>query len=335
MSNSRRITGFARMQATIVAVSVLLAGCGGIVGEERPIAGDRLAACAGDHPLFKGMTVEEAAQTYHATVSAVLTAQSSSEGGVGSSLRCNVDLSQNIVPPSDKLQELSSAMNGGEDDDTLSAGNMPALLLEYLRIYECKLLHERQSRALTADGGAEENETVFRGPYLEETKSIQEFVERELTIARPTLNRALLLYAGAAGMQPTAAEMECIKRASLDVRNSLGLLAEALSCSPRAMDAKGSLRDPPTQASSNAASEHSSSSSEASSSSLQSTITPIVFSQSSTSSVRSLETIIVPRSPSSASRPPLFPSSLDGTRLPGQPSPTAPVVDDPANRIFP
>jgi hypothetical protein len=40
-------------------------------------------------------------------------------------------------------------------------------------------------------------------------------------------------------------DFECVRRASLDLRNVLGLLSEALSCAGRALDAKSSLRDPP------------------------------------------------------------------------------------------
>ncbi len=64
-----------------------------------------------------------------------------------------------------------------------------------------------------------------------------------MATARPTLERTLSIIGGLDRLNLLKLDIECLRRASLDLRNTLGLVAEAASCMPRSWDVRGSLRD--------------------------------------------------------------------------------------------
>ncbi len=118
-----------------------------------------------------------------------------------------------------------------------------AVLLEYLRMYECALQDERYFATIRV---AEEkrqgdivNAFLFTSGMGERLKRIR----MEQIFARRVLSRALILIGGGDRLRPVDSSLECLERASLDIRNTLGLAADASSCIPRVLDARGSLRN--------------------------------------------------------------------------------------------
>jgi len=83
---------------------------------------------------------------------------------------------------------------------------------------------------------------TYYGLSEEESRRTQ-IIEDELRTARPTLDRLLLFLGHLNRFRPVAVALQCLQRASLDLRNSLGLASSALSCSERARDVRTSLRD--------------------------------------------------------------------------------------------
>lgn len=131
----------------------------------------------------------------------------------------------------------------------LGHSDTPAVLLEYLRTYECALM-ERYF-FLFGDVNKEMRE-IFEREDMELTWSeiTQEFVEQErkiryeLSASRPALHRVLTATSGRGRMSGLDMEAECFYRASMDLRNAMAMAAEASACFPRVQDVKDPLRDP-------------------------------------------------------------------------------------------
>jgi hypothetical protein len=127
------------------------------------------------------------------------------------------------------------------------------VLLEYLRVYECSLVErslslpveiwrEETDRRGLLPGGLNANPFFFI--TLWETWSQQsQDIRRELAIARPTLERALGFMGTVHMTRIFERDVECIQRASLDIRNAFALSADAAACMPRIWNAKDPLRD--------------------------------------------------------------------------------------------
>lgn len=128
------------------------------------------------------------------------------------------------------------------------------VLLEYLRLYECAMADHNLFLPMDVirerfedDAGGGPLATYINGfvfeSLLKEMKRRQRIIVEEVATARPTLERALLIVTGFTRLSPIDAELECLQRASLDLRNGLGLAADASVCLPKAWDVKDPLRD--------------------------------------------------------------------------------------------
>jgi hypothetical protein len=84
------------------------------------------------------------------------------------------------------------------------------------------------------------------GKFNDATASDAQLIAKERRIARPVLQRTLQLIGGMDRLEPLGVDIECLKRTSLDIRNSLGLISQAASCLTRIEDTQGSLRDQPS-----------------------------------------------------------------------------------------
>src|SRR3989339_587759 len=126
-----------------------------------------------------------------------------------------------------------------------------AVVEEHLRAYECALqerlyflhpdaLEELKGRLQNA--GAE-SEVIDISDLIAEVSEEDKTITREYATARPTLHRALTIVGGLGRLLPLHGELQCIERASLDIRNALALGAEASACLPRIWNAKDPLRD--------------------------------------------------------------------------------------------
>ncbi len=142
-----------------------------------------------------------------------------------------------VIPPSGALRAIGEMIPAWKNRlGDLHESDMSSVLLEFLRVYECSM-NEYLEKFPVMD------RTNMTGTFLEQQGRIAETVRREEAVSREALVRTLGLIGGFDRLQPLNVDIECLKRASLDLRNVTGLTADVSSCLPRAWDAKGSLRD--------------------------------------------------------------------------------------------
>lgn len=187
-------------------------------------------------------SIERLSTDYHQTVNDIV----------------NAHLEKREIECSDNVKEVPSAVLSNlakllppwkdpEDMEGLAETDIGPVLLEYLRIYECTLKEERfflPSRA-AKDVASRNlvNIPAWFGIFADRWGRISE----ELFYARKSLERTLAYLGGMDRLRPVDASLECLQRSSLDIRNILGLTADASACLPRAWDARTSLRDAPPE----------------------------------------------------------------------------------------
>ncbi|MDB4978255.1 MAG: hypothetical protein JWM56_441 [Candidatus Peribacteria bacterium] len=153
-------------------------------------------------------------------------------------------------PPSTELRGLAAELppwQSAKRLETLSEDQMQSVLLEQLRVYQCRLREQIYFRWSTSDA-----EDLLRKKMISQTDigtdaimfaAQQTWVDRELEAAPRALERTLKYVEGMNRLRPLDQSLECLSRTSLDIRNILGLAAETSACLPRIWDARGSLRD--------------------------------------------------------------------------------------------
>ena len=229
--------------------------------------GDRLAPCSAQGSVFADLPFKDWPSTYHSTVDVIIKEHLEMTQDIGKKqLDCTAANTLSVLPPSFPLNLLAATLPPWESPErsgTLSELHAAAVLKEYVRVYECANLERRESLAVRVN--ERENGTVGsgsgttgsgvsgsggqrtgweRGPFQKEEDIQLAQINRELAIARPALERTLDVLGSIDQLLPLAIETECIKRASLNLRNAVGLLSDALSCSTK-IPGKSSLRDLP------------------------------------------------------------------------------------------
>lgn len=218
----------------------LLAGCSSTTWQWS--GGKRLSACTADGGPFENMDLDKWPETYHGTVSKVIEAHMKKmQETSAADITCTADDYAGMMKATPELAKLASDLEPWKGRQ-VSELEMAPVLREYLRVYECSLeetgyfLPGSQSSSVSSSG-------IPRGKYMDEKSKDRALIGRELASSRMTLERTLALISGTDRLQPLALDVECIRRASLDLRNVLGLAAESAACMPRATDVRGSLRD--------------------------------------------------------------------------------------------
>ncbi|MDD5103013.1 MAG: hypothetical protein PHX93_01285 [Candidatus Peribacteraceae bacterium] len=185
---------------------------------------------------------------YHETAAAVIEEHLQS---FSRAPQCAAATGNDVLPGGPKLQELSKKLPSWKST-SVSQWEMSSVLLEYLRAYECALeerlyfLHPDAMKELESKLEAKgESTDILLGGLIAEVAEEDRIIAQELVTARPTLNRSLAVLAGLSRLLPLHTELQCIERASIDIRNALALGAEAGSCLPRIWNAKDPLRDLP------------------------------------------------------------------------------------------
>lgn len=239
---------------------LLLSGC--LVQEDRDIADEPLPPCTTAGSLFENLPfaqwtdVYQApiylwADEYHRRVAEVIDAHVERALRGEFPLSCTAPDYRQAMLPTAQLQSLAATIPAWQDDiahGTLSEADFGPVLTEFLRIYECGLQEHNREELATSRIFAEWQEAGFFGRGTE-YDLLEEFIRRdfwtaeELLVARPALERALAVIGSLDLLQPFVAELTCIERASLDLRNILGLASDAAACMSRALDARASLRD--------------------------------------------------------------------------------------------
>ena len=141
-----------------------------------------------------------------------------------------------------------------EAQDQLTFQDSGLVLLELLRVYECALYdyknfirqHATNEKIEEVNQGNLSIDVLSKWTYGQREKEIQpilSMLEIELATARPSLEKALSILAGASRLQLLDGELQCLQGASLDIRNGFSLAAEASACLPRIWDSRDVLRD--------------------------------------------------------------------------------------------
>lgn len=238
--NSRTIRTFC-----IFITALLLVSCTNPGGRQATEA-TSLTPCSADGSVFADTAFNQWKNIYHNNVSTAIEAHLTNIKNTGTQpLRCTEEEYANLVPASPQLRSIANMLpawreNPG-DAAGLSEADMGTVLLEFLRIYECSM-KERElyhSVRILQDADRDMNPEEFQQKKSEELKVMQNQIE----VSRKTLNRTLSIVAGYDRFKPLTLDIECIKRASLDLRNVLGLASDASSCLPRIWDVHQSLRD--------------------------------------------------------------------------------------------
>jgi hypothetical protein len=256
--------------------TLLLGGCSYWSGGSR-LSGEALAPCTGSGSMFASllpltipqnqedydrmrrdgrapMSIQQAAQLYHQTVGGVIDAHMelhTNKASVCQETPANAGASGPLSALAASLPPWKSETR----KNALMEREMHGVLLEYLRIYQCSLLEYKDAAYEPAISWwyTQQNLTVVSDEYVDSISrenaltaagEIQRLVDREAGIARTALQRTLAFVGGVDRLHAGDVDFECVRRASMDLRNVMGLLSEALSCSAKALDARGSLREP-------------------------------------------------------------------------------------------
>lgn len=127
---------------------------------------------------------------------------------------------------------------------TVYESDLPEILLDYLETYGCALKAKvpNLGRQL-ATRYSKDKETWGKTPLVSQEMDAKKDMEKRLKLATETLQRSLKILIGMNKLRPLEQSFTCIDRASKDLRNVLGLTAEATACLPvRTWDARGILR---------------------------------------------------------------------------------------------
>ncbi|MDO8468441.1 MAG: hypothetical protein Q7S29_01660 [Candidatus Peribacter sp.] len=197
---------------------------------------------------FRDGNFAEWPKFYHATAAAIIEEHIQS---FSRAPKCAAATGNDVLPAGPKLKELAQKLPSWKNA-SVSQWETSSVLLEFLRAYECALkerlyfLHPeavKEIEKMRASEGSTEDITL--GEVVMEVSQEDRTIAKELATARPTLNRSLAVLAGVSRLLPLHTELQCIERASLDIRNALALGAEAGACLPRIWNAKDPLRDLP------------------------------------------------------------------------------------------
>lgn len=227
----------------IAGALVLLAGCSSSPGWDW-LGKDPQAPCSIKDGPFKDIAFDQWPQTYHGTVSGVIDAHLEKLRNPSTAdITCTADDYPSMIRANGALQSLASRLAPWKSKSP-SELELGPVLLEYLRTYECALQEKRYFLPTSQQSSSSSSgPQIGYGRFVNEEQDDASVISRELATARPLLERTLSIVGGMDRLQPLSLDIECIRRASLDLRNTLGLTAEAAACMPRAWDVRGSLRD--------------------------------------------------------------------------------------------
>lgn len=233
----------------LLVMSILLVGCADEAGIRGKQAID-LPPCSAEGSIFAERTLDKWPSLFHLGVDAVINAHLEQAGAVGdAALQCTAQDYRALSPASDNLRTVASFLplwrKNPEMLNDVSEADMGAVLLEYVRVYECSLDEMQNQLPFKAAEQNTNGDALDLGTYHNRQGEALAMIEEERRLARPALERAFELIGGYERLRPLWLEIECLKRASLDLRNGLGLVAEGSACMSRIWDAHGSLRDLP------------------------------------------------------------------------------------------
>lgn len=250
----------------LIALCTMLASCAPRGTPPRAEIGTNtiLGACEGkgspfdtdkNNPIGKPFT--QWINTYHDAVDRIVNAHMNAIRGAVTQqpLKCTAGTLYALLQPTGDLRALAAILPPWNPEkqksarflENLSEADIGSVLLEHLRVYECALKERKknlmQEVRTDLDNNPDVPKPVTMSQVLNQTSKEQKQIGDELVAARVALNRTLTIIGSLDRLRPISLELECIQRASLDLRNVLGLAADTTACLPRMWDTRGSLRD--------------------------------------------------------------------------------------------
>lgn len=172
---------------------------------------------------------------------------------------CDAENFAEFLKPTPIMQETIGEFDAWSEDPeaaNLSRLEVGLIAYEVLRSYECALF-ERKSylvSQITDEIAFEKYGNSTPDPDDQFTVAVMDIsreygdqyakIMNELEVARPALEQTLRLVNGKERTKILEAEIDCLQRASLDLRNVTSLAAEANSCLPRIWNSREVYRDP-------------------------------------------------------------------------------------------
>lgn len=257
MANIRRSTA-ALILIVAITVAVLSGASRALRGQAAPDAS--MDACTRNDALFPGRPTEDDdvrsppeywRDLYHTSVGEIV--QEHLETSTDR-LVCTDDPHVVAGP---RLTELAQKLQPWKDSATaFDDRDLPAILLAYLRAYECTL-YERSAALLptiandVADGNSryfdlparEDGGEATLSPLVDQTDRQTFAIAEELAVARSALHRTLASLASRDRLQTLRLSFQCFERASLDIQSVFRLVSDAASCLPKIWNARDPLRD--------------------------------------------------------------------------------------------
>jgi hypothetical protein len=257
-----------RTHAVLLLVIVILGGVAGVlrltVHASLPtitgVQEDSYRTCSDVGTLFEGMqSASGVTALFNKTVSVVV-AERQLYLSTPSMWSCIAE------PPMAKLSLLASNLPGwyfpvdtatpsgtvtGYRSRVGSFSSFSSVLAEFLREYECKLsiMEDRTSEAILSGNDIDQPCTSSPCPSLSfpdffiRPGKYKDRITADKDRARVALERTLHTMRSFEANYAAARNIWCFELASLDLRNELGLLADATSCMPKIWDAITSLHD--------------------------------------------------------------------------------------------
>lgn len=243
--------------ATIL-LAIFTASCvpGNTSPREGLLGNPILPPCSADGTIFSSIPFDFWSLLYHQMVDAAVTAHmknfddQGSDSAFFSNIQCSAPDSVGLLQPSASLFLIAAQLPPWQDPQNLaglSEQDFGTVLLEFLRIYECALKNHRNFLDINVikESPLFSNLPLHWQEFGAEHQRRQFVIQQELRIARSALERILFTIGSLDRLRPFLLDLECIERASVDLRNVLGLVSEGSTCLPRIWDTRGSLRDPP------------------------------------------------------------------------------------------
>lgn len=233
-----------------ILISLALVACN--PQEESGALGTHLAACTAEESAFARIPFRQWPAYFHGTGSTIIEEHLNTLQTISATqLRCAAATPLNALPAAPKLRALAATLPPWKSParlNALSQLHVGPVLLDFLRIYECANLERQRVLVVTVQERRGQGMSSIpkigmgRGEFVDEERTQQRQIEREMHVARTTMERTLALLGGLDNLRGIAVELECLKRASLDLRNTVGLAADASACLSK-VPGKSSLRD--------------------------------------------------------------------------------------------
>lgn len=245
----------------LLIAGIVLSGCAVRydVVDSSVVRGQQLTPCGIEGTPFASLDFGEWVETYHRRVSEVVDEYftMNDEDFVLDCTLSDTGDGSPVAQAGSALQSLALELppwaDGTRIVTKLSTGDV---LRHYLDAYLCSLHEMRYRIEVTSDGAyasdssASQSSTsslqyMDRGDLNNWVEADREVIDRELETAGPALERVLTLMSADHRTSALKAQLQCILRASTDLRNALALFSEATACVGRLWDTQGIFRDFP------------------------------------------------------------------------------------------